>query len=64
MPDKITRVKAQVMRDGMDKNERAGIQFGLFPAEKMRRAEAEGFVGRDLCVALMEIARRDGGMRA
>ena len=56
--------KAAQMWASFDKNEKAGIRFGLFPAVRMREAEAEGFHGKDLCVALMDCAKNDGGMRA
>lgn len=48
----------------MDKNEKTGIRFGMFPAAKMRAAEADGFEGKDLCVALMDVASKNGGMVA
>lgn len=56
----------------MDANERRGVRFGLFPAGKMKTAEADlaadGFTSRDigrlLSIALMEIAEKNGGMIA
>lgn len=54
--------KAQQIWDEMDDNERHGVRFGLFPADKMLAAEAEGFSG--LSIELMEIAKQNGGMRA
>lgn len=48
----------------MDKNEQTGVRFGMFPAGKMQEAEAEGYNGKDLAVALMDCATNDGGMRA
>lgn len=48
-------------------SEQHGIRFGMFPAEKMKAAEAAGFTGRfshDLVVALMDVAAKRGGMRA
>lgn len=59
-----TSQKAKVIWDGMDKNEQTGIRFGLFPHGKMQEAEKEGYSGRDLAVALMDIASNNGGMRA
>ena len=58
-----------------DKNERTGVRFGLFPAAKMRQAEAANTVkgedaiplaefSRMLTLALMECATSDGGMIA
>ena len=62
----MTDVKAKAAQiwASFDKNEKTGIRFGLFPAVKMREAEAEGFNSKDLCVALMDCAKNDGGMRA
>jgi len=56
--------KAQEIWDGMDENERAGVRFGLFPYGKMTAAEAEGCDSKDLCVALMDVAKENGGMKA
>jgi PRTRC genetic system protein C len=56
--------KAQEIWDGMDKNEKAGVRFGMFPYEKMMAAEKLGYKGKDLAVALMDCAKADGGMRA
>lgn len=63
MEDK-TKLKAEFIWYSMDKNERTGVRFGLFPAAKMVEAEKLGFDGRALAVALMDCAKRDGGMRA
>ena len=64
MPNATYQKKAQEIWDAMDKNERAGVRFGMFPAEVMRDAEAEGYQGKELCVALMDCASKNGGMRA
>jgi hypothetical protein len=48
----------------LDANARHGVRFGLFPQGVMQVAEAEGFDGVRLAVALMERAKADGGMRA
>lgn len=58
------QVKAQIMWNLMDKNERLLIRFGMFPAKLMESAESEGFNGKDLAVSLMDCASRNGGMRA
>ena len=62
-----------------DTNEKGFVRFGMFPDGKMRAAEkalAAEFelcgqnsresseLGKDLCVALMDCASKDGGMRA
>lgn len=56
--------KAALMWEAMDENERAGVRFGMFPLRKMKEAEAEGFGTHPLVCALMDCAKRDGGMRA
>lgn len=56
--------KAQEIWNAMDENERTGVRFGMFPLEKMQAAEKEGYNGKDLCVALMDVAKQNGGMRA
>lgn len=58
-----TTIKAENIWAAMDKNEKHGVRFGLFPAYKMTDAEVEGFDQRLLCVALMRCAEKDGGMR-
>jgi hypothetical protein len=62
--DKTTTAKAQQIWEAMDANEKHGVRFGLFPHEKMMAAECEGFDGHALCIALMDCATKDGGMRA
>jgi len=64
MPDATYVLKAQEIWKAMDKNEQTGVRFGMFPAGKMQEAEAEGYNGKDLAVALMDCATNDGGMRA
>ncbi|MCL4682398.1 MAG: hypothetical protein KJZ92_14150 [Rhodocyclaceae bacterium] len=56
--------KAAEMWEQFDKNERTGVRFGMFPAKKMQAAEKEGYGGKDLAVALMNVASSNGGMRA
>jgi len=46
--------KAAEVWQGMDKNEKTGVRFGLFPADKMRQVEAEGYDGRKFVLALMD----------
>lgn len=52
------RTKAEELWMIMDKNQKAGVRFGLFPADVMQKAETEGYNGKDLCVALMDCAKR------
>jgi hypothetical protein len=56
--------KAQQLWDGFDENQRAGVRFGMFPAEPMQAAMKEALDSRMLCVALMDVASKNGGMRA
>ena len=56
--------KAALMWEAFSENERAGVRFGMFPAGKMHEAEREGFATHPLVCALMDCAKRDGGMRA
>jgi hypothetical protein len=48
----------------MNKNEKTGVRFGMFPHDKMMAAQAEGYDGHKLVCALMDQAQADGGMRA
>ena len=64
MPAKTVAEKAQDIWNAMDKNAQTGVRFGLFPAPVMQAAETEGYNGRDLAVALMDVAQQNGGMRA
>jgi hypothetical protein len=59
-----TKTKAATIWGSMDNNAKTGVRFGMFPADVMRRAEAEGFDQHRLCCDLMDCASRDGGMRA
>jgi PRTRC genetic system protein C len=59
-----TNCKAIEMWKAMDKNEQAGVRFGMFPYQKMMDAKKAGFEERKLCVALMQCAKDNGGMRA
>ena len=44
--DDATKVRAEALWQQLSKNERAGIRFGLFPADKMKDVEREGFNSR------------------
>lgn len=64
--------------DAMTKDERTLVRFGMFPHDKMQEIQAKidqyildaggpGYTtleSKDSAVVLMEIAERDGGMRA
>jgi hypothetical protein len=61
--------KAQVMWDSFTDQEKTLVRFGMFPADKMKAAEAETLEGeclhwdgRMLAVKLMDCAKRNGGM--
>lgn len=60
----LAGVKAAELWQRFTTNEKALVRFGMFPAEHMRQAEAEGVHGHALCCALMDCAKADGGMRA
>lgn len=60
----LAQSKAKDIWLAMDKNQRAGVRFGMFPAQVMQAAIAEGHDSRLLSVALMDCAERDGGMCA
>lgn len=64
MAEKSVQEKAQEIWDGWGENEHALVKFGMFDHAKMEEAEAEGYNGKDLAVALMEIAEKNGGMIA
>ena len=67
---------AQEVWASFDENERTAVRFGMFPAGKTQEAEKKLVlefadsprdtreVGKDLCVAIMDCATKDGGMRA
>jgi hypothetical protein len=63
---------AETIWNAMDKNERHGVRYGLFPADKMRAAEEEATrldsvprdFSRNLSSALMSCASANGGMIA
>ena len=56
--------KAEQMWATMTKNEKVGVRFGMFPAAKMQAAVSEGHDSKEISVALMNCAEKDGGMRA
>jgi hypothetical protein len=58
------RVYANSLWATMTANEKTGIRFGLFPANKMSEAGISGFEIKEICVALMACAKQNGGMRA
>ena len=64
MADESYLTKAREIWGNMDENEHTAVRIGMFPAEKMQAAEAEGYNGKDLAVALMDVAKKNGGMIA
>lgn len=50
-----TKEKAAQIWAAMSESEKAGVQVTLFPAEPMAAAQAEGYDGHALVVALMDI---------
>lgn len=61
---KAVQEKAQQLWESFDKNEKTGVRFGLFPFEKMQVAIQEGYHSHELCVALMDTASKNEGLRA
>lgn len=47
-----------------NENERAGVPFGIFPADKMTLAEREGYDPHSLVVALMRHANPRKGQQS
>jgi hypothetical protein len=70
--DTIVAGKAGVLWTQFTENEKGFVRMGVFPAAKMAVAERElkeaGVDPRDVCrllaVALMDVAQKNGGMRA
>jgi len=64
----LCAIKASQMWADFTKEEKTLVRFGMFPAGKMAAAEEVGFGGKEgvrlLAVALMDCAKKDGGMRA
>lgn len=60
----LTAAYAQGMWNKFTKDERKLVRYGMFPADKMRAAELDGYAGRELAVALMNQAEKNGGMIA
>jgi hypothetical protein len=58
------REKAEELWAAFSASEKHGIRFGLFPAAKMSEAEAAGIDGHLLACALIEVAAKNGGIRA
>lgn len=58
------QAKAQLIWDSLSDNEKTAIRFGLFPASRITTAEVDGFDGREICLALMDCAKANGGMKA
>lgn len=56
--------KAHAMWASMPKEEQTLVRFGMFPQARMTEAMNEGYDAKDLAVALMQVAKIDGGMRS
>lgn len=59
-----TRAHAETIWLELDDNAKRGIRFGLFPHDAIKAAEILGYDGKEICIALMNCADKDGGMRA
>ena len=51
--------KAIQIWESLNDSERFGVQFAMFPAEKMP-AKSEGYDSHEIVVALMEISNKRG----
>lgn len=58
------KARAAALWVKLDRNQKAGVRFGIFPMREMAVVKSEGFDPRAICVALMDCAKADGGMRA
>jgi len=58
----IFEVAQKVWNEVLDDNQKAGIRFGLFPAEVMKKYDK--YESSQFAVALMAVASADGGMKA
>ena len=58
------RQAAGELWNGFTDNEKHGVRFGLFPYDKMTDPKYAHIESRLLAVALMDIAEKNGGMRA
>lgn len=56
--------KARKIWADMTRNEQFGVRFGMFPLHRMEKAEKEGCRGKELAVALLQVAKENGGMMA
>ena len=56
--------KAKAIWSALDANGKTIIRFGMFPNDEMQKAIKEGFDQHALCIALMDCATADGGMRS
>ncbi len=56
------QAKARQIWERMDETQRTSFRLGRFPAEVMQEAEAEGYNSKEMCVALVQIAIKKGGM--
>lgn len=56
--------RARQMWAAFTDNEKHGVRFGMFPNGPMQAAIADGYDNRKLCGDLMDIADKNGGMRA
>jgi hypothetical protein len=52
------RTRAADLLATFNTSERHGVRFGLFPATKMTAPEQEGYDGRLLAVALMNLEKQ------
>jgi hypothetical protein len=49
--------RAHAIWQEMSQDERNSVCYGIFPSDRMTRSEVKGFDRRELCTALMKIAK-------
>jgi len=62
--DDMIKSMARAMWDSFSDNDKAAVRFGMMPAAPMASAMKLGFNVRDLSVAIMSVAKANGGMVA
>lgn len=58
------KAKAAQMWLTFTAKEKSLARFGMFPHEKMKEAMQEGYSAHELSVAIMDCAKKNGGMVA
>jgi hypothetical protein len=54
--------RARALWEEMNHDERNCVRFGIFPLDRMTRAEREGFDRHKLCLTLFDLAKTHTGV--